>query len=151
MAISEMHPIHRFESWQVWPGSYDNKFIPGLYPHKNNSGLLLINRHPSHPWGPVLQEKSGKFWSGMGMIISGRKRIILHLSMRAQHGREPIILFPWDRFLNILLNPSNLRQGGGFLPRQSRFKTRIGELFFMIQSRRPKKILNPTLNVPNVP
>ena len=46
MAISEMHPIHRFESWQVWPGSYDNKFIPGQYPHKKSSGLFIDKTTP---------------------------------------------------------------------------------------------------------
>ncbi len=46
MAISEMHPVHRFESWQVWPGSYDNKFIPGQYPHKKDSGLFIDKLTP---------------------------------------------------------------------------------------------------------
>jgi len=41
MAISEMYPVHRFESWQVWPGSYDNKFIPGQYSHDQNQGLVI--------------------------------------------------------------------------------------------------------------
>ncbi|MCF6247774.1 MAG: GSCFA domain-containing protein [Desulfobacula sp.] len=39
MAFSEMHPIHRFKSWQVWPGSYDNKLIPNQYPHMEDTGL----------------------------------------------------------------------------------------------------------------
>lgn len=46
MAISEMHPVHQFKSWQVWPGSYDNKFIPGHYPHKKNSGLFIDKSTP---------------------------------------------------------------------------------------------------------
>jgi hypothetical protein len=41
MAISEMHPVHQFESWQVWPGSYDNKFIHGQYPHNPDQGLVI--------------------------------------------------------------------------------------------------------------
>ena len=41
MAISEMHPVHRFESWQVWPGSYDNKFVPGQYPRNQEQGLVI--------------------------------------------------------------------------------------------------------------
>ncbi len=32
-AWSDVHPIHRFESWQVWPGSYDNPPVNGNYPH----------------------------------------------------------------------------------------------------------------------
>jgi hypothetical protein len=46
MAISEMHPVHHFESWQVWPGSYDNKFIPGKYPHNPDQGLYLDQSTP---------------------------------------------------------------------------------------------------------
>ncbi len=32
MAKSDVHPIHDFEKWQVWPGSYDNPGADGLYP-----------------------------------------------------------------------------------------------------------------------
>ncbi len=32
MAVSDVHPVHIFESWQVWPGSYDNPPPDGLYP-----------------------------------------------------------------------------------------------------------------------
>ncbi len=41
MAISEMHPVHQFEPWQVWPGSYDNKLVPGQYPHDQDQGLVI--------------------------------------------------------------------------------------------------------------
>lgn len=41
MAISEMHPVHQFESWQVWPGSYDNKLVPGQYPHNPDQELVI--------------------------------------------------------------------------------------------------------------
>jgi len=46
MAISEMHPVHRFESWQVWPGSYDNKLVPGQYPHNPDQGLVIDKSTP---------------------------------------------------------------------------------------------------------
>jgi len=32
MAISDVHPIHRFEPWQVWPGSFDNPPVDGNFP-----------------------------------------------------------------------------------------------------------------------
>ncbi|MGC8660330.1 MAG: GSCFA domain-containing protein [Desulfomonilaceae bacterium] len=32
MARSDVHPVHHFESWQVWPGSYDNPSVDGIYP-----------------------------------------------------------------------------------------------------------------------
>jgi hypothetical protein len=31
-ARSDVHPVHRFQSWQVWPGSYDNPAPDGSYP-----------------------------------------------------------------------------------------------------------------------
>ncbi len=32
MARSDVHPVHRFKPWQVWPGSYDNPPADGQYP-----------------------------------------------------------------------------------------------------------------------
>ncbi|MFH1116177.1 MAG: GSCFA domain-containing protein [Pseudomonadota bacterium] len=32
MARSDVHPVHTFEPWQVWPGSYDNPPADGTYP-----------------------------------------------------------------------------------------------------------------------
>ncbi len=41
MARSKVHPIHRFESWQVWPGSYDNPPTDGNFPCRSNPGLEI--------------------------------------------------------------------------------------------------------------
>lgn len=38
MARSDVHPIHRFETWQVWPGSYDNPSADGAYPFPLGTG-----------------------------------------------------------------------------------------------------------------
>lgn len=46
MAKSDMHPVHHFEPWQVWPGSYKNKFVPGEYPLPEKSGLLIDKTTP---------------------------------------------------------------------------------------------------------
>ena len=46
MARSDVHPVHRFESWQVWPGSYDNPPTDGNYPSHNNSGLKITPTTP---------------------------------------------------------------------------------------------------------
>jgi hypothetical protein len=32
MAKSDVHPVHTFKKWQVWPGSYDNPKPDGNYP-----------------------------------------------------------------------------------------------------------------------
>jgi hypothetical protein len=34
MARSDVHPVHHFQSWQVWPGSYDNPRSEGRYPSR---------------------------------------------------------------------------------------------------------------------
>ncbi len=41
MAISDVHPAHFFEPWQVWPGSYDNPQIDQYYPLRGDSGLKI--------------------------------------------------------------------------------------------------------------
>ncbi len=46
MARSQMYPIHRFSTWQVWPGSYDNPPISERYPFAANSGLVIDSTTP---------------------------------------------------------------------------------------------------------
>ena len=41
MAVSDVHPIHRFEPWQVWPGSYDNPPVDDLFPMPQSLGLKI--------------------------------------------------------------------------------------------------------------
>ncbi len=46
MAKSEVHPIHSFKSWQVWPGSYDNPPPDGNYPFPEHPGLHITPDTP---------------------------------------------------------------------------------------------------------
>ncbi|MFC1816628.1 GSCFA domain-containing protein [Thermodesulfobacteriota bacterium] len=46
MARSKVHPVHRFESWQVWPGSYHNPPADGQYPSPKNYGLKITRTTP---------------------------------------------------------------------------------------------------------
>ena len=46
MARSDVHPIHRFKDWQVWPGSYNNPPVDGIFPSRENQGLTIT---PSTP------------------------------------------------------------------------------------------------------
>ena len=46
MAKSEVHPGHRFERWQVWPGSYDNPSADGLYPFPTRTELSISRDTP---------------------------------------------------------------------------------------------------------
>jgi hypothetical protein len=41
MARSDVHPVHRFESWQVWPGSYDNPPADGNFPAPPQKGFEI--------------------------------------------------------------------------------------------------------------
>jgi len=41
MAYSDVHPVHRFEPWQVWPGSFDNPPVDGNFPVPEQTGLTV--------------------------------------------------------------------------------------------------------------
>lgn len=41
MARSDVHPVHRFHSWQVWPGSYGNPPADGNFPYPAPLGLQI--------------------------------------------------------------------------------------------------------------
>jgi hypothetical protein len=44
MARSDVHPVHRFEPWQVWPGSFDNPPADGNFPVRPQPGLALTRQ-----------------------------------------------------------------------------------------------------------
>lgn len=46
MAFSKAHPVHQFEPWQVWPGSFGNPQTDGNYPLPEKKQLLVT---PSTP------------------------------------------------------------------------------------------------------
>jgi hypothetical protein len=46
MARSKVHPVHRFESWQVWPGSYHNPPVAGRYPTPGNFDFKINRSTP---------------------------------------------------------------------------------------------------------
>lgn len=46
MARSAAHPIHRFERWQVWPGSFDNPPTDGNFPTRPYYGLTIDRSTP---------------------------------------------------------------------------------------------------------
>ena len=41
MARSDVHPFHKFEPWQVWPGSFDNPPVDGHFPTPADTGLKI--------------------------------------------------------------------------------------------------------------
>ena len=46
MAHSDVHPVHRFEPWQVWPGSFDNPPVDGNFPVPDKTGLTINQSTP---------------------------------------------------------------------------------------------------------
>lgn len=46
MSRSDVHPVHHFEPWQVWPGSYDNPPADGSYPFPGQNGLSITRATP---------------------------------------------------------------------------------------------------------
>ena len=46
MARSDVHPVHRFEPWQVWPGSFDNPPVDGNFPAPPETGLKITQSTP---------------------------------------------------------------------------------------------------------
>ena len=46
MARSDVHPVHRFKPWQVWPGSFDNPPVDGNFPVPEKTGLKLNQSTP---------------------------------------------------------------------------------------------------------
>jgi hypothetical protein len=46
VAESEVHPMHRFKDWQVWPGSYDNPPADGIYRFPERTGLQVTPNTP---------------------------------------------------------------------------------------------------------
>jgi len=46
MAHSDVHPVHRFEPWQVWPGSFDNPPVDGNFPVPEQTGLTINQSTP---------------------------------------------------------------------------------------------------------
>ncbi len=46
MSRSDVHPVHRFRPWQVWPGSFDNPPVDGNFPVPDETGLKITRSTP---------------------------------------------------------------------------------------------------------
>ncbi len=46
MARSDVHPMHTFKPWQVWPGSFDNPPVDGKFPLAPPGGLAIDKSTP---------------------------------------------------------------------------------------------------------
>jgi hypothetical protein len=66
MARSEVHPVHRFEQWQVWPGSYDNPPADGEYLFPEHIGLKVAPDTPIASIGSCFAREIRKALLGKG-------------------------------------------------------------------------------------
>ncbi|MGD8990856.1 MAG: GSCFA domain-containing protein [Desulfobacterales bacterium] len=46
MARSDPHPVHRFKSWQVWPGSFENPPVDGRFPAPEGGRFAITLKTP---------------------------------------------------------------------------------------------------------
>jgi hypothetical protein len=46
MVRSDPHPVHRFESWQVWPGSFENPPVDGEFPAPESGRFAITPKTP---------------------------------------------------------------------------------------------------------
>jgi len=46
MARSDVHPVHRFERWQVWPGSFANPPVDGNFPAPETGRFAITPKTP---------------------------------------------------------------------------------------------------------
>jgi len=60
MAKSKVHPVHRFENWQVWPGSYRNPPTDGNFPTPEDRGLKITRSTPIASMGSCFARETRK-------------------------------------------------------------------------------------------
>ncbi len=66
MAVSEAHPGHRFETWQVWPGSYKNPPADGVYPVPGHANMTITSETPIASMGSCFAREIRKILVARG-------------------------------------------------------------------------------------
>lgn len=91
-ATSDVHPLHRFQPWQVWPGSYDNPPSPGGYPFPDTPVPPVTPRTLVAGIGSCLvrEVKDRLLAAGFAFLAEERDR------KAARHGSAA-----WDRLYNL--------------------------------------------------
>lgn len=91
MAYSAMHPVHRFHSWQVWPGSYKNKAIPGKFPLPESPGFAIDRMTPIASMGSCFARQIRK-----NLIRSGYN----YITEETEHPASIHASAAWERTYN---------------------------------------------------
>ena len=92
MARSDVYPVHLFEPWQVWPGSYDNPPADGSFPFPGVSGLRLDRRTPVVSMGSCFarEMKDALIERGFSYVVE-----------ETEHPASKHASAAWERALNL--------------------------------------------------
>ena len=91
MARSDVHPIHRFDPWQVWPGSYGNPPADGRYPFAPEPGLRLTRQTPIASMGSCFARE---------IRTALLKRGFAYITEESQHPAAVHASAAWERTYN---------------------------------------------------
>jgi hypothetical protein len=91
MARSDVHPIHSFEPWQVWPGSYDNPPADESYPFSGNNGLVITRSTPIASMGSCFAREIKSV-----LLLEGYS----YISEEADHPASKHASAAWERLYN---------------------------------------------------
>lgn len=91
MARSDVHPIHAFEPWQVWPGSYDNPPADGTYPLPGKPGLRITPATPIASMGSCFAREIKTFLLRKGYS---------YITEETHHSASKHASAAWERVYN---------------------------------------------------
>ncbi len=91
MARSKVHPIHRFEDWQVWPGSYKNPPADGNFPFPENPPLQITKETPIASMGSCFAREIRKV-----LLKEGYN----YITEEAHHPASVHASAAWERIYN---------------------------------------------------
>jgi hypothetical protein len=91
MAKSDVHPVHHFERWQVWPGSYKNPPADGHFPFPADTGLKIAPHTPIASMGSCFAREIRK-----GLL----KRDFAYITEETHHPAAVHASAAWERTYN---------------------------------------------------
>ncbi|MFZ5571438.1 MAG: GSCFA domain-containing protein [Thermodesulfobacteriota bacterium] len=97
MARSKVHPTHRFESWQVWPGSYHNPPADGNFPFPGDRSFTITPETPIASMGSCFAREIRK-----ALLSAGYH----YITEEAHHPAAIHASAAWER----VYNPHSIRQ-----------------------------------------
>jgi hypothetical protein len=92
MAHSDVHPVHKFKPWQVWPGSYDNPRADGIYPFPEKQTLKINTSTPVASMGSCFAREIKNV-----LISEGYN----YITEETSHGASKHASAAWERTYNL--------------------------------------------------